>query len=43
LIARRAVLWPETVEALRAVARVRLAAADPKDKGLVFLTKYGWP
>ncbi len=42
-VARRAILWPETVEALKAVAKVRPAAASTADRGLVFLTKYGKP
>jgi len=42
-IARRAVLWPETVEVLKTVAKARPKAVDPKDKSLVFLTRYGKP
>ena len=36
-IARRCILWPETVEALKVVL------ADRPAKGLVFVTKYGVP
>ncbi len=42
-IARRAVLWPETVAALKQVAKVRPAAKREEDDGLVFMTKYGRP
>ena len=38
-IARRCPLWPETVEAMKAVERP--AAKSPADAGLVFITKYG--
>ncbi|HEX4589937.1 MAG TPA: tyrosine-type recombinase/integrase [Gemmataceae bacterium] len=40
-IPRRVPLWPETVEALRAVADVRPEPKDDKDAGLVFLTRQG--
>lgn len=42
-IARRCALWPETVEALRAIRKLRPAAKDPSHDGLVFMTKYGQP
>jgi integrase len=38
---RRCVLWPETVEALRAVLARSKEPKDPADAGLVFITKYG--
>jgi integrase len=40
-VARKAVLWPETVEAIRDVLAKRSAAKDPADADLVFVTKYG--
>jgi integrase len=40
-IQRRAKLWPETVQALRAVLTKRKAPKDSVDAGLVFITKYG--
>jgi integrase len=42
-IARRGVLWPETVAALRAAVAARPEPSDPADAGLVFLTRYGLP
>lgn len=42
-ILRRAVLWPETVAALRAVLRQRPAAKRPEDEVLVFITRFGHP
>jgi len=42
-ISRRAVLWPETIAALKAVAPVRPNAKNPADDRLVFITKYGFP
>jgi integrase len=42
-IFRRAVLWPETVAALRTVLRQRPAAKRPEDDGLVFITRFGHP
>jgi integrase len=40
-IARRVPLWPETVEALAEVARVRPDPKDPADAGCVFVTSHG--
>ena len=40
-IERRAVLWPETVEALKQVLKVRPKARQKEDDGQIFLTKYG--
>jgi integrase len=40
-IARRCILWPETVAALREVLAQRKEPKDPEDAGLVFVTKYG--
>lgn len=40
-IERRCPLWPETVEALRAVADKRPEPKDEADAGLLFITKYG--
>ncbi len=42
-IARRAPLWPETVVAIRAALAIRPAPENPRDKGLVFLTRFGNP
>jgi integrase len=42
-IARRCLLWPETVEAIRASLVIRPDPKDPEDAGLVFVTKYGKP
>ena len=42
-IPRRAVLWPETLRALEAVAKVRPKPKEADDRGLVFVTKYGHP
>lgn len=42
-ITRRAVLWPETVQALKAVLQVRPKAKRPEDERLMFITKYGLP
>lgn len=42
-ISRRAVLWPETIAALKAVAPMRPKAKVPADDRLVFITKYGFP
>ncbi len=39
-IARRCPLWPETVEAIRAVLAARPEPKDPENAGLVFITKY---
>ncbi len=39
-IDRRAILWPETVEAIRAALEVRPDPIDPIDADLVFVTKY---
>lgn len=38
-IARRCVLWPETVDALRKVGKIRPAPKSSDDKDLVFVTK----
>jgi integrase len=40
-IERRCPLWPETIEALRAVIEDRPKAKKPAHKNLVFITKYG--
>ena len=40
-ISRRCKLWPETVEALRAVIAKRPTAKSEADAGLLFITKYG--
>ncbi|MDQ7012440.1 MAG: tyrosine-type recombinase/integrase [Planctomycetota bacterium] len=40
-IPRRATLWPETVEALRAVIEIRPQAKLADEDKLVFITKYG--
>ena len=40
-IDRQAVLWPETVEALREAIARRPEPKDAADAGLVFITKYG--
>ena len=39
-IRRRAKLWPETVEAIREVLKVRKAPADTQHAGRLFITKY---
>jgi integrase len=43
MIDRRAPLWPETVEALKAMRNHRPKAKDPADERLVFLTHFGVP
>jgi integrase len=40
-IRRRNPLWPETVDALRAVLKSRKSPTDPSDASRVFITKYG--
>jgi integrase len=40
-VARKAVLWPETVEAIRDVLAKRKEPKDPACGDLVFITKYG--
>ena len=40
-IDRRCPLWPETVTAIREALDVRPTASDPKDRELVFVTKFG--
>lgn len=40
-VERRAVLWPETVKALKAVIAKPRAEKEPEAAGLVFITKYG--
>jgi integrase len=40
---RRCSLWPETVAALQATIEARPTPADPRNTGLVFITKYGKP
>lgn len=40
---RRIPLWKETVEALREAVRVRPFAEEPRDRKLVFITKYAMP
>jgi integrase len=42
-IARRCILWPETVEAIRAALAVRPAPKQEEHAGLVFITRYGEP
>jgi hypothetical protein len=42
-VARRCLLWPETVEALREATEKRRAPKDSAHEGLVFITKYGQP
>jgi integrase len=42
-IPRRAILWPETVQAIREALAVRPEPKDPKHSNLVFITKYGLP
>ncbi len=42
-IARRATLWPESVNALKAVLKVRPKTKRPEDERLMFITKYGLP
>lgn len=42
-ISRRAVLWPETVAAVRAAMKERPKSRDPAVSDLVFVTKYGHP
>jgi integrase len=42
-IPRRAALWPETVEAIRAALACRPAAKNPEYDKLVFLTRFGAP
>jgi len=42
-IERRAILWPETVAAIRAALAVRPRVKVKKDRRLVFVTKYGQP
>ena len=42
-IERRCPLWPETVEALKAMAASRPEPADPAFADLVFLTRFGRP
>ena len=42
-IARRAALWPETVEALKEAIAIRPEPKNPTDAALVFITKYGAP
>jgi integrase len=39
-IDRRCILWPETVEALRAVLANRKQPVGAEDRGLVFITRY---
>lgn len=40
---RRAILWPETITALREAVENRPAPKDKADAGRVFITKYGKP
>lgn len=42
-VARRAVLWPETIAALRALAKVRPKPTLPEHSDLVFVTRFGQP
>ena len=40
-IHRRAILWPETIAAIKAALKARPAHSDPNDADAVFVTKYG--
>jgi integrase len=40
-IKRRAILWPETVQAIQEALAKRPEAKDPADADLVFITRYG--
>ncbi len=40
-VARRAILWPQTVAALKAAIEARPTPTDPADANAVFITKYG--
>ncbi|MFA7238156.1 MAG: site-specific integrase [Phycisphaeraceae bacterium] len=40
-ITRRAILWPETVEAIREAIQQRPTPHDEADNGLVFVTRFG--
>jgi integrase len=40
-ILRRCMLWPETVQAIKAYMKERKAPADEADTGILFITKYG--
>lgn len=40
---RAAILWPETVKAIRAAIKVRPEPRDEADADLLFLTRGGWP
>ncbi len=42
-IDRRCPLWPETIEALKAVLAMSRKATNPEDDKYVFITKYGMP
>ena len=42
-IERRATLWPETIEAIKAALKVRPKAKHPDDAALVFVTRCGHP
>jgi len=42
-IMRRAAMWPETIEAIRAAILVRPKPKDPADGGLAFLSRFGAP
>lgn len=42
-IARRAILWPETVKAIAAWKKVRPRPKNPDNARVVFITKYGVP
>mgnify|MGYP002629436439 CR=1 FL=1 len=42
-VKRKCSLWPETIDALRAVADIRPDAEDYTDADLFFLTRYGKP
>jgi integrase len=42
-VPRRCVLWPETVQALRAHLAERTEPKDRADARLVFVTRHGWP
>ncbi len=41
--ARRAKLWPQTIQALKDSQNIRPNPKDPSDAGLFFITKYGNP
>ena len=42
-IERRAILWPETMQAIREAVKVRPEPKDPVNSSRVFLTRFGHP